>query len=480
MNRVFEVGDGGRWWIRRILVVVGGLTIVSTLLSVNTAPSITNDSLVYLDHSYDLATYGFVNFGYRQVGYPIALAILRTVADWLTIETLLFTAMVQVSLLFLVVGLVALKWSWRGVLLIVALIAVNTRTFPNFILTEGLAMPLAALLALALLEFVSSLDGAEQGRQRRLWIFGATVTLLSILLLSIRYPFAVFGLAPLGVLWASWRTTFRKQAAILFGFYLVMAGALTWALSAENADEYGVFFPTVRGERSAYWATWSIVFTAYPENAEDPELADFYDEGNPYQFIQEVEDSAISYAEQRQIFDDASADLLAAAGLSARRSQLESFLWALRGGRLDDIGWRIDQFAAATRHNIDEAMHANRVSRREGIPAFSESYNQGTIPEAVITSEGALRLPLPDGRKPVAILLPIALVVMAVGIFRPNARVAATVGLLSVVMYAAAMGMVRADNYRFLVTTSVFGLVLATGVGVEMARNWSGRPTDQG
>jgi hypothetical protein len=453
-----------------VAVGVASVIILSTVASVNAFPVLTNDSLAYLGHSSDLRGFGLVNDGYRQIGYPVSLALFRAVADILTIEPLLFTALVQRGILLAGIVLSVVLWKWTSAALLVFLLAASTLAYPDLILTEGLSLTLAVLLAIAFLGFAAKRTQWEESRRWRLWALSGAITFLAVLLFAIRFPFAVFALVPIGVVLTSWRSTFRRPALGLLAVYLLATGSLTVTMSIENADEYGVVFPTVRGERSAYWATWSLVFVVDPENRDDPALADFFDEGDPYRFIGEVDGSGLPYAEQQALYRAAIADLLAAAGISPRGSQVESFLWALRGGRLDDMEGITNRIASSSRHDVDLVIHSNRFSREQGIEAFSERYNDGQQPEAMLTSEAALRLPLPDGQTSLSLLLPLGLVVLVLGVTRPAIRIEALIGLLVVVAYAAAIGIIRADNYRFLITTSAFGLVMATGVGYRLLR----------
>lgn len=450
------------------LVGVAFIIIFSTVASVNTFPVVTNDSLGYLGHSSDLSTFGLVNDGYRQLGYPVALTLSRAAANVLTIEPLLFTSLAQRALLLAGIVLSVIMWKWASAALLVFLLSASTLAFPDLILTEGLSVPLAVLLAIVFLGFAAKRTEWEESGRWRLWASSGTVVLLAIWLFAVRFPFAVFGLVPVGVALISWKSTFRRPALCLLAAYIVAAGSLTLALSMENADEYGVFFPTVRGERSAYWATWSLVFTVDAENRDDPGLAAFFDDGNPYEFIGKVDNSGAPYTEQRAVYRAAIDDLLAAADISPRWSQVQSFLWSLRGGRLDDLAGITDRIAASSRHNVDRIIHSNRFSREHGVEAFSERFNNGQEPEAMLTSEAALRLPLPDGQESLSVLLSVGLLVLLIGITRRGTRIEAWIGLLVVVVYAAAIGVIRADNYRFLITTSVFGLVIATAVGYRL------------
>lgn len=453
--------------LRWVVVGVAFIIILSTVASVNTFPVVTNDSLSYLGHSSDLGSYGLVNDGYRQFGYPLALALFRAAANVLTIEPLLFTSIAQRAILLAGIALSVIMWKWATAALLVFLLSASTLAYSDLILTEGLSAPLAVLLAIVFLSFTAKRTQWERSARWRLWASSAAVVLLAIWLFSIRFPFAVFGLVPIGVALISWKSTFRVPALSLLAAYIVVAASLTLAMSAENGDEYGVFFPTVRGERSAYWATWSLVFTVDAENRDDPELAGFFDDGNPYRFIGQV-DASGPYTDQRAVYRSAIDDLLMAADISPLGSQLESFLWSLRGGRLDDLSGITRLITASSDEDVESIIHSNRFTDDLGVRAFSERFNGGQEPEAMLTSTSAVRVPLPDGQSSLSLLLPAGLLVLLFGVTQRQTRIEASIGLLVVVVYAAAIGIIRADNYRFLITTSAFGLVMATGVGYRL------------
>ena len=100
--------------LRRIRFAIGsGLLIaaVLVLLVVDIFPIITNDSLEYIGHSNTLASTGFVQLGYRQVGYPLFLAVVDAIATPLGLEPLL-TAVVLQRIVYLS-ALVFALWMWR-------------------------------------------------------------------------------------------------------------------------------------------------------------------------------------------------------------------------------------------------------------------------------------------------------------------------------------------------------------------------------
>lgn len=447
-----------------ILALLIGLFAVSTVLSVNIFPVITNDSLAYIGHSNDLVGFGWVNFGYRQFGYPASLAIDRGIADLVTVEPLLFASVVQRALLLVAGGLAVFVLRWWSIPLLAFLLAADTLSYSNLVLTEGLSLFVAVILGLLMAFLFRVVQEEKDGRRVLVWGLGALVSALSLLLLTLRFPFAVFGIAPGLLVAACWRSSFRRSAMTIFGIYLVLSGALVAMLSTENEEEYGLLFPSVNGERALYWAAWSQVFVVDETNSADAGLKGFYNGGSPYAFITEVDRSGLEYWERQEIYRDAVEELLANADMSPAGSQWEAFIWSLRGGRLDDINGTIKAITTSDRQNVDDVIHSNSFEREEGVAVFAERYNRSQEPGAVLTSQLGQRLPLPSGRGYLKFALPVALVVLLLGLTWRRTRYLSLAGLVVVIVYAAAIGSVRADNYRFLVTTSAFGITCGTAV----------------
>ena len=115
-----------------------GIVAISTVLSVNMFPVIGNDSVQYILHSNDLTGLGFVNLGYRQVGYPFAIFVARSMAGVLTIEPLMFAAVLQRVLLISAVVLAGFFWRWSSIPFLVFLLAAET------LATRTLSLPKAS------------------------------------------------------------------------------------------------------------------------------------------------------------------------------------------------------------------------------------------------------------------------------------------------------------------------------------------------
>ena len=114
-------------------------------------------------------------------------------------------------------------------------------------------------------------------------------------------------------------------------------------------------------------------------------------------------------------------------------------------------------------------MYRNTFAQRQGHEAFVEAYNGGREADN-LTFGGIPTNPLPSAKALVAILLPIGLVVICVGLASSGARALSAIGLLVVGVFVVGMGWIRADNLRFLLPTSAFGIATATGATYLLAQ----------
>jgi len=463
-------------------IVVLGLIAFSAFLSVNTFPVITNDSVLYLEHSLDLAEGGWVTYGYRQFGYPLVLAVVRGLADPLSIEP--FLAMVILQRLLLAASAILAWWFWRWWALpfLAFLLAAETIAYSNFLLTEGLALSIAALLIFPISLFLNALKSdVSADANRRMRLMGALIVAGVVILFSIRFTYAVFGVVPLLMVFAGWRTPYRRLTLSMLGITLLVTGLFTIFLSFENQREEGVFSPSAGGQPAGYYFAWMQVFRLHPENRVDPELSEFFDAGVVHDFSREVSALDLSYEEQSGQYQTEIESMLRAADVPVFGSKIQSTLFALLGGRLDDIQSTVEGVVASTRFTVDGLINSNQFASRNGAQAFADEYNDSQLPHAVITDPIGALPPIPRVRRVLAVLLPLGMVVMLAGLWFPRSRPLSAIGLSVTLSFAVGVGWIRADNFRFLVTTSVFGLgvacaVLATLIG---HRSVSGPTSEQ-
>ncbi|MGH8913531.1 MAG: hypothetical protein ACRDZM_03350 [Acidimicrobiia bacterium] len=454
--------------------MVGIVTLVALAafaLSVNLFPNVNNDGVDYIAYSRDLSR-GLVHLGYRQIGYPLLLAAERLVSGLFGIETLLFSVLIQRLLLLLGVGYAIWLWRWRSAPVVILALTPSLLAYTNFLLTEGITVPLGLLLACLVAhhfaivtarpeEISVGLSGLPGGvSEQRLALataFGATA--VALLLLAIRLPFAVFGIVPL-VFWVAARR--RRVPSLSYGIalllYVAAAGALTVGMAVENRNELGVFTPVARTERSLFWSAWHLTFTLHPENRSDPALADFYDEGSPYFRIWDIEEENPDYPDQARALSRSTTGLLDAADLSLPRERLFSFLGTLRGGRIDDVRPRVEVILDTDASNVDAAIHWDDISKNQGWEVFNDRYNEGAKPQAVITSPVFPDPPLPYVTTTTRAFLPLSLLGILLLALLIRKRLLGVSFLVPPVVYYAAHGWLLADNARFLMTTTIYAI----------------------
>jgi hypothetical protein len=217
--------------------------------AINTFPIVTNDSLEYLDHSRQPGTYGMVFIGYRQIGYPAILLVGRILAGLVGVEPLLFSVLLQRLLLLGALAYAIWLWRWRAAPLVVLVITPTFLVYPNFVLTEGMTVPLSILLAclvshhFRLAESTKPDHSPEDHRiALALAILACTVVFI---LISIRFPLAVFGMVPVAMLGSAWfrnRQSRKSYGTVLLVFVLA-GGTFGGLLSLENEREFGIFAP---------------------------------------------------------------------------------------------------------------------------------------------------------------------------------------------------------------------------------------------
>jgi hypothetical protein len=167
--------------------------------------------------------------------------------------------------------------------------------------------------------------------------------------------------------------------------------------------------------------------------------------------------------------------MLSAAGISELGSKLESMAWGLAGGRLHDIAGGVSGIVHSTRTDVDRWTYLNSYAIDNGPRAFADRYNEGRLPQVVITDPIGVPLPVPDGQSLAMVLVPLSIAVMLVGLRYRDSRWVAVSGLLVVFGTAIGMGWIRADNFRFLMVSSAFGIASATSLMPLLVGRWANR-----
>ena len=433
--------------------------VVAFFFAINIFPIITNDSLEYLDHSRAPGDYGAVSKGYRQIGYPLILLMSRSVSGLVGVEPLLLSALLQRLLLLGALGYAIWLWRWKATPIVLLVVAPSFLVYPNFILTEGVTVPLGLLLAcLVSHHFRLAGDSVDQSRKGPL-VLAALTAAVAFVMVAIRYPLAVFGAVPVAILGAAFSrgNRVRGYGAVL-AVFLALSGLLSVLLAVENHREFGVLSPTTNGSAAEYWGAWHVTFALRPENRIDPQLAEFWDNGRPHRRIALVQERRPEYPAQAIGHREDIETMLRLAGLDHGKERAFSFFGALRGGRTDDLISYMGEAINADARSVDAAIFRSLFAMQNGREAFAERYNDGVLPQAAI-----LPAILPTSRMPylrllLSYLLPAALIGTVVLSIHKRRIWMGVAYLVPVMVLAAAMGWLLLDNVRFLMPGSVYAV----------------------
>lgn len=469
---------------RKIVAGSAIVLVVAFFLGVNTFPIVTNDSLTYLDHSHDLTGEGWVQGGYRQMGYPLVLSVERLVSGVVGTESLLFSVVVQRLLLFGGLIYAISLWRWKAFPLVVVLLTPELLVYPNFILTEGLTVPLSLILACVTAHYFMEAEVApsatvNSGARRvdRMFLLAGLGCGFVLVMILARFPLAVFGVVPMGISAHSLvtKSSSRKHVTGVTLALIALAGSFSVFAALENQEEFGVFFPTTNGANAEYWGAWRLTFGLHPENQAAEDLADYYDDGSPHPLIARLVEEYPDYSEREDAFDVEIENLLRISGTSLARERLFSFLGALRGGRHNDLSTYSKTSLRSTSRTLDEAILRNTYGMENGVRAFAERYNDGRLPEAVITSPAFPILPSPGLQGVLSVAVPASLIGLSALAALKRRYLVGAMFLLPALVMSAAMGWLLLDNVRFLLPTSVFAVAGLSAVWASPPRRDSVR-----
>lgn len=448
------------------------------MFGVSIIPVITNDSVGYLSHATSLSSDGMVWSGFRQIGYPAYLASVDFIGTVTSTEPILLAMVVQRG--FLVVGCAYAIWllRWWAAPLVVVMTAPDLVGYTNFVLAEGISMPLVLLLGLLMTHAALLLSGrglpskvrhptdSDQATldHRSLRLIAVLTAVGVATLTLLKYQSIVFILPLLAVLFAMHRMAELKRLSVIVAVAIVTVLSVTSLVqSLENGGENDDFFPLSRGVRNAYWGTFQNVFTLHPENRTSPDLEEFFDGGSPWPFIREVESTYQTYPEQREVFENAINAMLEAAGLDKREEQAKAVWASMRGGRIDDVAGFILEMRSATATDVYDLIHSNGVADERGRSAYLRGYNGGQAIEPVLTAplfptfSGLLARPLLQWIGPLMIC-----VMLVAALLNARIRIFLFATVISAMATFGFLGALLVDNYRYVVTTLVFLIPIST------------------
>jgi hypothetical protein len=456
-----------RRWCRVAVSRGAFAAVVLLLLSVDIFPIITNDSMAYLGHSNSIIETGFVQSGYRLVGYPFFLASVDAAATFLGLEPLLFTAVLQRVLVLVALYVSLRRWGWIAAPLAGLVLLPTMLVYTNLILTEGLAVGLVLIYGLLVARAIGLLqnEGAAQ-RESRVLLVRTTVlaAVVFVALVTVRFHYLTLGLglAAILVLMLTSPRTRRIGVAVTLGASL-LGGSFLAAASLENRDEFDVAFPSVRGERSQYWALWNVVFSIRGTDPSPPDLQRLYGEGSPYTVMGE-NDALPTYHEQVAAYERDIEQLAQRSNTSIRDEQFASIRGALTGGRIDDLVGMVTNASTTTAVTVESSIYRNRLAQTESPDVIDDRFNDGRDILPVITSS---LIPVRGGPYfvgPLRTLVVLSALVCVAGLLRRRTRALAVVGLGTWLGTGLLMGVLLLDNVRFILVPLLFSVVMGTAV----------------
>jgi hypothetical protein len=447
---------------RRVAVLCLAL-VACRILAVDLAGVVTNDSLGYLRRAGDPFGAGFVTQGYRQAAYPLLISTGNRVGDLVGWDHIFGVALMQRGLL--VAALMTLIWAlhWWSAPLVAVATSSSFVVHADLVLPEGTLVPASLLLGGLLAVIVRG--RANTPRLARMTLIGAVAAVA--LCASIKLQYAALILVVAAAAWTAYRDRLvdRRFAAITVGSTALFVVLLAAAQSFENRAELGVFEPVSERARAEWYGAWQAVFGVHPDNRDDPDLAEFYDQGNLYTFLHGIERSQPDYRTRARILRDRIDAMFEAAGTSARSEQAAAFLGALRAGRLDATSGIVSEVLGAPHGDSMTRISFNGEFAADDGMSIVADLNDGEPPG--IASSGPVldfsqRL-FPDyrGLRGVLSIVTIGLMLASLMLHgRHRLAVAAVLG--SVTAIAAALSTGYLDDARYLLAPLALMLVGGT------------------
>lgn len=454
---------GWRSWRQRAHLLVP-LFFVARVLATDVAGVVTNDSLGYFSRaSEDTFGEGLVVQGYRQIAQPLWIVFTDTLGDVVGWDRIFGVAIMQRSVL--IVGVLLVWWALR-LWAIPVLMIVTTPTYvvhADFVLPEGFLIPWCLVAAGLTANVVGR---AEFTRQYPTAVAVASGS-LAFLLATIKLQYASLLCLTAAISWILHREGLltRRVAIAAVVVPLALTATLALAQSFENQRDLGVFEPVSERARAEWYGAWQAIFVAEKENRTDPAQAEFFDEGNLYTFLKDLESSEPNYEVRVQAVDERIDEMFAAAGTTHLRQNINSFVGGLQAGRTDDIAGIVNSALAATPADQSGRLTLNFVGAEGGAPAVIERVNEGR-PSGVLSTSVVFRRfgRLYEDYRPLkAVYAMTGVIVLALSLMVPGKhRPTSLAGLALIGSVAAALGSAYIDNARYLLGPTTIVIVLAT------------------
>ncbi|MDD5308676.1 MAG: hypothetical protein PHU25_15270 [Deltaproteobacteria bacterium] len=455
------------------------IIVLCRVCSLDMFPVMTADSQHYVakaaSHAFTREPFSLLAPGhYKTGGYPLFLTAIDGLAslagaDFLTLVVVAQRLLLAAACLLMVATLGA--WSAPLALFFSsdAFVAQS-----NFVLTEGVTIPLAICFSLAALGLHARRNSPAPVRSPACWALciGFFASYGLVLLCKIHFaPFALVAV-PLALdIRRSQRRLLvvRTRLVVPMALLTLLTIAYVAAVSFNNKAAFDRLTPVIGSERVRYWGAWEQVFEVHPELASRASLREFRDGGTPYRFLHGVDKECGGIerfactgprnAEQRQ-------RLLAASGLSAPVETLRSFALGFLGGGKQEI---LSLRSRVLRVNGDDGTIArwqNEMQKR-----FDGDFNHGA-PARIVP--GLCR----SARGPELIRVPQAVLTLA-AIFAPawlwfRRRLAlhgpALYALAAYIVVIAGFSLGFLDEWRYVAPAWAVLAVAALGDAVRAMR----------
>lgn len=385
------------------LKLIFSLVVLYRVFSLDIYPAISNDSIHYLNKTVSKIYFSeplriIQPGGSKFSGYPLYLSIWHNLSSFLPVDGLTLMALSQ--RVFLAVSLVWLIFN-MGLFSIPIALLFSTGIFlaqSNLILTEGMTMPLGIMFSISLVNVFKIRGEKDILASPKLWFLFLVLSITFCFILLAKINIITFVLPLLILAFAVERCGYKlklKPTRIVWPITLLIffASAYVVAISIDNYRQFNDFSPIMGKSRILYYGAWTQVFHLYPENRKNPELAEFFDKGSPYNFIHGVEKNCgglgkynCTYPIQKM----RAHELLDRANISLAAERIRSFTMGFIGGGKQEL--------QATRNNFmkfngltlpDSIQFSNYYTRKYGKEKFFSIYNGGEHSKVIRGFEGS-------------------------------------------------------------------------------------------
>lgn len=451
-------------------LVVISIILIRTL-AVEIAPIITNDGVGYLRRSLSPISEGWIYIGFKQPAYTVWTSITSSLGGFVGLDPAFSVVLPQRLLHIALVISVWITLRWFSIPVLMILTSSTYVVLMNYLLPEALLVPLSGLAALALVSI--ALDGKVPNRYPRSLVILIGLAMSMAMLIKLQY--AVLGAF---LLYAAY-TLSKVDRRISTRFALGAITSVTVVLiaqiagqSLENKDEYAAAAPIANRSHADWWGAWNSTFAVHPENTRLDGLEEFYDDGSVHEFITEM-DSLSDPSERVRRTDERIEQMFDAADTSSAEQQLESFVGALSGGRIDDLSRSIDRALAGSSMRTPESwVGQNGAANRLGLEEFYDDVNGGQQPLMVaIPGLASSQVLLGDYRplKEELAFFSLALLTYAL-LLRNRTSLAALAAGIVVALPALALSSGYIDNARYLLSGLTVAAIMGTAVVLDINR----------